>query len=211
MNQVTTAITKTTLTEALESQLGDPNNPDNPLSFAYSQKIDETEQFPEEAIRWLYDSQLARHYVPKELGGAFRSFSELGEVIRVLSRRDASSAVTFSTLFWSFLTWTGGTGEQKRWLADYIMERRGAMCLAYSERDHGADLAASDTIARRTTDGFEITGEKWPINRATVGGLCFVLATTDPSAGPRGLSLFMLDKSELDPKRYSNFPKILTN
>jgi alkylation response protein AidB-like acyl-CoA dehydrogenase len=211
MNQIAAAITKTTLTEALESQLGDPNNPDNPLSFAYSQKIDETEQFPEEAIRWLYDSQLARHYVPKELGGAFRSFSELGEVIRVLSRRDASSAVTFSTLFWSFLTWTGGTDEQKRWLADYIMERRGAMCLAYSERDHGADLAASDTIARRTTDGFEITGEKWPINRATVGGLCFVLATTDPSAGPRGLSLFMLDKSELDPKRYSNFPKILTH
>ena len=201
MNQIATAITKTTLTEAWESQLGDPNNPDNPLSFAYSQKIDETEQFPEEAIRWLYDSQLARHYVPKELGGAFRSFSELGEVIRVLSRRDASSAVTFSTLFWSFLTWTGGTDEQKRWLADYIMERRGAMCLAYSERDHGADLAASDTVARRTADGFEITGEKWPINRATVGGLCFVLATTDPSAGPRGLSLFMLDKSELDPKR----------
>ena len=122
MNQIAIALTKTTLTEAWESQLGDPNNPDNPLSFAYSQKIDETEQFPEEAIRWLYDSQLARHYVPKELGGAFRSFSELGEVIRVLSRRDASSAVTFSTLFWSFLTWTGGTDEQKRWLADYNNE-----------------------------------------------------------------------------------------
>ena len=164
---------KTTLTEALESQLGDPNNPDNPLSFAYSQKIDETEQFPEEAIRWLYESQLARHYVPEELGGSFRSFSELGEVIRVLSRRDASSAVTFSTLFWSFLTWTGGTDEQKRWLADYMMKRHGAMCLAYSERDHGADLAASDTVARRTADGFEITGEKWPINRATVGGSLF--------------------------------------
>jgi alkylation response protein AidB-like acyl-CoA dehydrogenase len=211
MNLIATAVTKTTLTEALESRLGDPKNPGNPLSFAYSQKIDETEQFPEEAIRWLYDSQFARHYVPEELGGSFRSFSELGEVIRVLSRRDASSAVTFSTLFWSFLTWTGGTDGQKRWLADYIMKRHGAMCLAYSERDHGADLAASDTVARRTADGFEITGEKWPINRATVGGLCFVLATTDPSAGPRGLSLFMLDKSELDPKRYSNFPKILTH
>jgi alkylation response protein AidB-like acyl-CoA dehydrogenase len=211
MNQIATAVTKTTLTEALESRLGDPKNPGNPLSFAYSRKIDETEQFPEEAIRWLYDSQLARHYVPEELGGSFRSFSELGEVIRVLSRRDASSAVTFSTLFWSFLTWTGGTDEQKRWLADYMMRRHGAMCLGYSERDHGADLAAGDTVAQRTADGFEITGEKWPINRATVGGLCFVLATTDPSAGPRGLSLFMVDKSELDPKRYSNFPKILTH
>ena len=211
MNLIATSVTKTALTEALESQLGDPKNPGNPLSFAYSQKIDETEQFPEEAIRWLYDRQLARHYVPAELGGSFRSFAELGEVIRVLSRRDVSSAVAFSTLFWSFLAWVGGTGEQKRWLAKYILERQGTMCLAYSERQHGADLAASDAVARRTANGFEITGEKWPINRATVGGLCFVLATTDPAAGPRGLSLFMLDKGDLDPKRYSNFPKILTH
>ncbi len=211
MNLIATSVTKTALTEALESQLGDPNNPGNPLSFAYSQKIDETEQFPEEAIRWLYDRQLARHYVPEELGGSFRSFAELGEVIRVLSRRDVSSAVAFSTLFWSFLAWVGGTDEQKRWLAKYILERQGTMCLAYSERQHGADLAASDTVARRTANGFEITGEKWPINRATVGGLCFVLATTDPAAGPRGLSLFMLDKGDLDPKCYSNFPKILTH
>ncbi len=201
----------TGLTEALEAELGDPKNPGNPLSFAYSQEIDETERFPEEAIRWLYDHHVARHYVPEELGGSFRSFSELGEVIRVLSRRDASSAVAFSTLFWSFLTWIGGTDEQKRWLAKYILERQGAMCLAYSERRHGADLAAGDTVARQVSDGFEITGEKWPINRATVGGLCFVLAATDPSAGPRGLSLFMLDKQELDPKRYSNSPKILTH
>jgi alkylation response protein AidB-like acyl-CoA dehydrogenase len=210
-NMFATTITRTSLTEVLESELGDPKNPGNPLSFAYSQKIDETEEFPEEAIRWLYDRQLARHYVPEELGGSFRSFSELGEVIRLLSRRDASSAVAFSTLFWSFLAWVGGTDDQKRWLAKYILERHGTMCLAYSEKGHGADLAASDTVARRTADGFEITGEKWPINRATVGGLCFVLATTNPSAGASGLSLFMLDKSELDPKRYSNFPKIPTH
>jgi alkylation response protein AidB-like acyl-CoA dehydrogenase len=211
MNLLATTIPKTGLAEALEFQLGDPNTPENPLSFAYSQRIDETEQFPHEAIHWLYDSGLARHYVPEELGGSFRSFAELADVIRVLSRRDVSSAVAFSTLFWSFLAWVGGTDEQKRWLAKYIMERQGAMCLAYSEKEHGADLAASDTVAQRTAEGFEITGEKWPINRATVGGLCFVLATTNPSAGASGLSLFMLDKGRLDPKRYSNFPKIPTH
>ncbi|MBV8794424.1 MAG: acyl-CoA dehydrogenase [Hyphomicrobiales bacterium] len=211
MNLLATTIPKTGLTEALESQLGDPKNPENPLSFAYSQKIDETEQFPHEAIHWLYERELARHYVPEELGGSFRSFAELADVIRVLSRRDVSSAVAFSTLFWSFLAWVGGADEQKRWLAKYMMERHGAMCLAYSEKEHGADLAASDTVARRTADGFEITGEKWPINRATVGGLCFVLATTNPSAGASGLSLFMLDKGDLDPKRHSNFPKIPTH
>ena len=38
-----------------------------------------------------------------------------------------------------------------------------------------------------------------------------MLATTNPSAGASGLSLFMLDKGELDPKHYSNLPKILTH
>jgi alkylation response protein AidB-like acyl-CoA dehydrogenase len=211
MRLAPTTDSKATVREALESLLGDPKNPLNPMSFAYSQKIDETEQFPEEALHWLYEHEVARHYVPEELGGSFRSFAELGEVIRVLSRRDVSSAVAFSTLFWSFLAWGGGTAEQKRWLAKYILERHGTMCLAYSEKEHGADLAASDTVARRTAAGFEITGEKWPINQATVGGVCFVLATTDFSVGPQSLSLFMLDKGDLDPTRYSNSPKILTH
>jgi len=197
--------------ETVEALLGDPKNPDNPLSFAYSQQIDESERFPEEAIRWLYEHQLSRHFVPKEVGGAFHSFVELAELIRVLSRRDLTSSIAFSTLFWSFLTWMDGTDDQKRWLADYMLHRHGAMCLAYSEKDHGSDLLAGATIAERTPDGFNVTGEKWPINRATVSGLCFLLATTDRSAGPRGLSLFMVDKSELDAKRYSNLPKILTH
>ena len=211
MNMFATTMTRPPPIEAMEAELGSPFHPENPISFAYSQKIDETEEFPEEAIRWLYERGFARQYVPEELGGSFRSFAELGDVIRVLSRRDASSAVAFSTLFWSFLAWTGGTDEQKRWLAKYMLERQGAMCLAYSEKDHGADLAAGDTVARKSADGYEITGEKWPINRATVGGLCFVLAATNPAAGAGGLSLFMVDKSKLDPKRFSNFPKILTH
>src|ERR1700691_4648843 len=141
MNLIATSVTKTALTEVLESQLGNPNNPGNPLSFAYSQKIDETEQFPEEAIRWLYDRQLARHYVPEQLGGLFRSFAELGEVIRVLSRRDVSSAVAFSTLFWSFLAWVGGTDEQKRWLGKYILERQGGGWAFSLQRGHRAAFA----------------------------------------------------------------------
>lgn len=204
-------MSENSLTETLEAKLGDPKNPYNSLSFAYSKEIDETERFPEDAIRWLYDLELSRHFVPEELGGSFRSFLELAELIRVLSRRDLTSSIAFSTMFWSFLTWISGTDEQKRWLADYIIQRHGAMCLAYSEKEHGSDLIASETIAQRTSDGFEITGEKWPINRATVGGLCFLLATTDRSAGPRGLSLFMVDKSQMDANRYSNLPKVLTH
>src|SRR4051812_28537024 len=98
---------KAALTESLEAKLGDPNNPDNPLSFAYSQKIDETDRFPEEAIRWLDELELARWLVPEDLGGSFRSFAEFAELMRTLARRDLTCAVGFSIRFWCFLVWMG--------------------------------------------------------------------------------------------------------
>ncbi|MCG2673395.1 acyl-CoA dehydrogenase family protein [Bradyrhizobium sp. GCM10023182] len=198
------------LAEFAEDLLKDPRDAENPLSFAYASKIDESERFPKEAIAWLYEQGFGRQFVPEQLGGSFKSFPVLAELIRTLSRRDLTSSISFSTLFWSFLTWIAGTDEQKRWLADYIMRQNGAMCLAYSEKHHGSDLLASETSASRIPGGFEITGEKWPINRATIGELCFLLATTDPSAGPRGLSLFMIDKRRLNAKEFSNLPKVPT-
>jgi alkylation response protein AidB-like acyl-CoA dehydrogenase len=210
--QLTSSWSKTALLEKLESKLGDPNNPDNPLSFAYSQKIDENDRFPEEAIRWIDELELARYLVPEELGGSFRSLAEFAEVMRVLARRDLTCAVGFSIRFWAFLVWVGGSDEQKRWLADYLMERRGAINLLYTEKAHGSDLVANDAVARKTADGYEVTAEKWPINSATVADLCFLLATTDPEApAAAGMSLFMLDKKELDPGRYAHLPKTLTH
>lgn len=197
--------------ELAEARLGDPLNPDRTMSFAYARHIDESESFPSDAIHALYDHGFHRYFVPTELGGSFRSFAELGELIRVLSRRDLTCAVAFSTLFWSFLTWMEGSDEQKSFLADFILRQEGAMCLAYSEKDHGSDLLAGDTVAKSGPDGFRVSGEKWPINRATISGVCYLLATTNASAGPRGLSLFMLDKSRLDKAHFSNLPKAPTH
>lgn len=202
---------KAALIENLEAKLGDPNNPDNPLSFAYFQKIDETDRFPEEATRWIDDLELGRHLVPEAFGGSFRSLAEFAEVMRVLARRDLTCAVGFAIRFWAFLVWVGGTDEQKRWLASYLMDRRGAINLLYTEKEHGSDLVANGAVALRTPDGYEITGEKWPINSATVADLCFLLAATDPASPTSGLSLFMLDKRDLDPGRYSHLPKVLTH
>ena len=198
------------LAESVDRDLGDPWEDDSVLSFKYIMQADELEEFPVEAVDWLYQRQLAHCFVPAELGGRFTSFEELAGLIRVLSRRDLTTSITFSTLFWSFLTWMGGTEDQKQRLANYIMEENGAMCLAYSERGHGSDLINGETVADRIPGGFLLNGEKWPINRATVAKLCYVLATTAKDAGPRSLSLFMLEKKYLNPSNFSHLPKIRT-
>jgi len=194
--------------EALEKDLGDPLNP---LSYKRVIEIDESEEFPHEEIRWLYDWKLPHYYIPTDCGGEFTSFEEFVAFVRVLSRRDQTIGIAFTTLFWSFLNWMAGTPEQKQKLARFIMDDYGAMCLGYSEKEHGSDLINGDLTATKVEGGYILNGEKWPINRATISGISFILAKTDANGGPKCLTLFMVDKRQLDPEKYYNLPKIYTH
>lgn len=197
--------------ETLEKDLGDPLAPNNIMSFKQVVDIDETEEFPQSQIEWLYNWKLQHYYVPAECGGEFTSFEEFVAFVRVLSRRDQTIGIAFTTLFWSFITWMTGTEEQKQKLANYIKNEQGTMCLGYSEREHGSDLVGGDLTAKKVSGGYILNGEKWPINRATRSGISYILAKTDAEGGAKCLTLFMVDKRELDPEKYYNLPKILTH
>lgn len=197
--------------EELERTLGDPENPDSTMSFKRVIELDESEEFPHQEIEWLYNWKLQHYYIPVNCGGEFTSFEEFVAFVRVLSRRDQTIGIAFTTLFWSFITWMAGTDAQKQRLATYIKDEHGAMCLGYSEREHGADLIGGDLTATKVPGGYLLNGEKWPINRATISGVSYILAKTDQDAGARSLSLFMVEKSRLDSAHYYNLPKILTH
>jgi alkylation response protein AidB-like acyl-CoA dehydrogenase len=199
------------IAEALEKDLGDPLNPDSVMSFKRVIEIDEREEFPHSEVNWLYNWKLQHYYIPTECGGEFTSFEEFVAFVRVLSRRDQTIAIAFTTLFWSFITWMAGTQEQKQKLAHTIKDHNGAMCLGYSERAHGSDLVGGDLTATKVPGGYLLNGEKWPINRATISDISYILAKTNPDGGPKCLTLFMVDKRELDPSQYYNLPKILTH
>ncbi|OKH26187.1 isovaleryl-CoA dehydrogenase [Hydrococcus rivularis NIES-593] len=197
--------------QTLEKDLGDPLAPDSIMSFRRVMEIDESEEFPHQEIDWLYKWKLQHYYVPANCGGKFTSFEEFVAFVRVLSRRDQTIGIAFTTLFWSFLTWMAGSEEQKQKLARYIIDECGAMCLGYSEREHGSDLVGGELTATKVPGGYLLNGEKWPINRATISGIAYILAKTEPAGGPKCLTLFMVDKRELDPSQYYNLPKILTH
>ncbi|MEO0542137.1 MAG: acyl-CoA dehydrogenase, partial [Cyanobacteria bacterium P01_A01_bin.105] len=195
----------------LEQELGDPSKPDSTLSFAQTATLDEQEEFPQPLIDWLYNWKLQHYYVPVDCGGEFTSFEEFVAFVRVMSRRDLNVAIAFTTLFWSFLTWMAGSPEQKQKLASQIKDEHATMCLAYSERNHGSDLVGGSVTAEKVEGGYILNGEKWPINRATISDITYVLGRTDPEGGNRGLSLFMVDKSKIDPDGVYNLPKIKTH
>lgn len=195
-----------------EQILGDPDNPDNLLSFRHATALDEADAFPEEAVSRLLNSGLHHSYVPEYLGGRFRSSETFVALGRVLARRNMSVAVSCSTMLWTVLAWIGGTRTQQVRIAEWLLQAGEFPCLAYSEPEHGADLAANELAADRNEQGvYRLTGEKWPINRATRSGFLVLLARTDHKPHLRNHSLFIVNKRDLDCSRYYYLPRVKTH
>lgn len=178
-----------------EEQLGDACA-GGPFSWAAAVARDEDGSFPDESLSMLHELGAAELYVPRALGGALDSFEQPLAFARALARRDPALALSAGMGIWSQLVFAAGTDAQRVYVRDQL--RAGAMpCLAVSERDHGADLLASEVSAREAEGGWVLDGVKWPIGAATRASLALVLARTEEAAGPRSLSWLMLDGDAL--------------
>ena len=193
---------------ALERHLGDPRDPASRISFREMLELDEREAFPAEAVAALDAFGLPRHYVPAALGGALRSFDAFCVLMRAVARRDLTVAIAHAKTFLGAAPiWIAGSASQKERLAAAVAS--GAkVALGLTEEAHGGDLFATETAAVETPGGYALSGEKWLINNATLGNAVTVLARTDPRGGPRGFSLFLVDKREAP--GYACLPKIRT-
>jgi acyl-CoA dehydrogenase len=86
-----------------------------------------------------------------------------------------------------------GTDEQRRrWLAPAVAGEK-ITALAVTESGAGSDVAAIRTRATRDGDGWVLSGEKTFITNGPIADLVVVAAKTDPDAGHRGISLFVLE------------------
>ena len=188
----------------LEDAFG-PAGGDGPLGWAAALERDESESFPVEALGVLGARGVAALQIPRAEGGRFVSFEQLLALSRALGRRDPSLALTQGMQTWLWLVRMLGTDAQRAQIPG-VLARNGSPCFAASERAHGADLLATETLAVQD-HGWEISGEKAPLGRARHAELALVLARTRPDGGPRALSWFSV---ELDHPSVSRLPKIPT-
>ncbi|MDB5901660.1 MAG: acyl-CoA dehydrogenase protein [Betaproteobacteria bacterium] len=195
----------------LERCLGDPLDRASDFSFEQALLDDELERFPEKLCRGLDDWGLNEYYVPRELGGRFTSFEELFSIVKVVSRRDLTAAIAHSAIYLGAASvWMSGTQAQKHRLAG-IIRKGGAVAFALTEQAHGSDIMATGLTAERDGDRYLLSGEKWLINNATRSAAVVAFARTRPERGPRGFSLFFLDKEKLAPATYRYLPKLKTH
>ncbi len=157
-------------------------------------ELDETERFPSEIYDEIAALGLFGITTPEALGGAGADAATYAVVMEELARGYASVAdqCGLVELIATLLCQHGSREQQATWLEPLLRGRR-RCAYALTEANAGSDLAGLRTTAVRDGDGWHLTGEKLWIHNAPVADFALVLARTDPSAGHRGMSIFIVD------------------
>jgi alkylation response protein AidB-like acyl-CoA dehydrogenase len=150
--------------------------------------------WPRNELRALAGAGFMGMMVPEEFGGAAAGFTGYCLALEALSGADCGVGTIFhvhNTLNYTIAR--HGTPQQKRrWLpAGASGERIGAWLL--TEPHFGSDTASLKTTARRDGDHYVLDGTKQFISNGSEAGAAVVMAITDPAAGRRGMSAFLVD------------------
>ena len=190
--------------------LGDPNDPTRPFSFSRSLACDEKDVYPQSAENAIRGWGAAEYLIPAALGGKLGDMEQALAVLRTIARRDVTVAVSFgANLFAALPVWIAGTDQQRQFVK-CILREGSHLSLAATERGHGSDLLATQTRVDRDASGLRLTGEKWLISKARKARAVMVFARTLPKGGPRGFSLFLLDKQSLPQEQWTTLPAVTT-
>ena len=161
----------------------------------HAAKTDETGAFVHDQLRVLAGAGVLGANLPETVGGPGISTAALYRAVEIVA---AGCGSTVSALTAHFLATdsilVGGTrAQQAEWLPRAATgEVLGAFAL--TEPTAGSDPADMKTRARRTAEGWHLSGSKCFISNGGVADLLVVYAVTDPEAGHRGISAFLLPK-----------------
>jgi isovaleryl-CoA dehydrogenase len=170
-------------------------------------EIDRTNTFPRDL--WEPMGALGLHgiTVEEEWGGAGLGYLEHCVAMEEVSRASASVGLSYgahSNLCVNQIRRNGNDEQKRRYLTKLISgEHVGA--LAMSEAGAGSDVVSMTTRADRRGDRYILNGAKMWITNAPHADVLLVYAKTDPKAGPRGITAFLIEKGM---KGFSVSPKL---
>jgi len=162
----------------------------------HAQAVDEDHRFPQEAKVALIKNGLYAAHVPTEFGGdgadALATVLIIEEVARACG---SSSLIPAVNKLGSMPLILGGNDEQKKyWLPRLVKGEGFSYCL--SESEAGSDASAMRTKVERSGDGWVLNGSKKWITNAGESEFYSVIAQGDPSGGTKGITAFVVEKSD---------------
>ena len=159
--------------------------------------VDEEARFPQEALDALVASDLHAVHVPEEYGGAGADALATVIVIEEVARVCASSSlIPAVNKLGSLPVILSGSEDLKKKYLGPLAKGDAMFSYALSEPDAGSDAAGMKTRAVRDGDFWVLNGVKRWITNAGVSEYYTVMAVTDPDKRSRGISAFVVEKSD---------------
>ena len=162
----------------------------------FARDVDESARFPEEAALALSANKLSAAHVPEEFGGEGADALAVVLIIEEIARVCGSSSLipAVNKLGSLPLILAGNKDQKERWLRPLSNGKGFSYCL--SESEAGSDASALKTKAVRSGDKWILSGSKKWISNAGESEFYTVLAVTDPEKGSKGISAFVVEKSD---------------
>lgn len=150
--------------------------------------------YPPELFRELAELGLMAMTAPEDKGGAGADYVSYAAALIELAAADGALSTIVSiqnSLIVSGLLKDGTAAQQDRFLPA-LADGRMIGAFALSEADAGSDAAAIRTRATRSGAGYVLNGTKQFITSGKIAGLAIVFAVTDPAAGKKGITAFLV-------------------
>ncbi|MET8981936.1 acyl-CoA dehydrogenase family protein [Streptomyces sp. NPDC004539] len=163
----------------------------------FAAAVDEEARFPQEALDALVANDLHAVHVPEEYGGggadALATVIVIEEVARVCV---SSSLIPAVNKLGSLPVILSGSEELKKKYLGPLAKGDALFSYCLSEPDAGSDAAGMKTRAVRDGDHWILNGVKRWITNAGVSDYYTVMAVTDPTQRSKGISAFVVEKSD---------------
>jgi isovaleryl-CoA dehydrogenase len=173
-------------------------------------EIDKSNEFPNALWKEFGDLGLLGITTPEEYGGAGMSY--LAHVIAVeeIARASASVSLSYgahSNLCVNQIKLNGNEAQKQKYLPQLISgEHVGA--LAMSEPSAGSDVVSMKLRAEKRNDHYRLNGNKYWITNGPDADTLVVYAKTDPEAGSKGITAFIIEKTMTGFSTSNHFDKL---
>ncbi|AHD10209.1 isovaleryl-CoA dehydrogenase [Phaeobacter gallaeciensis] len=161
-----------------------------------AQEIDQKNEFPAELWQEMGELGLLGITVPEEFGGAGMSYLAHTVAVEEIARASASVSLSYgahSNLCVNQIKLNGNAEQKAKYLPRLVSgEHVGA--LAMSEAGAGSDVVSMSLRAEKRNDHYRLNGNKYWITNGPDADTLVVYAKTDPEAGSKGITAFLIEK-----------------
>jgi butyryl-CoA dehydrogenase len=159
-------------------------------------EVDKSEQFPAENIRKMAELGLLGLPYPERYGGGGGDYLSYAIAVEEIARACGSTALIFAahvSLGCAPIYNFGNEEQKQRWLPR-LCSGQGLGAFGLTEPEAGSDAGSTRTVAVRDGDFYVLNGSKMWITSGAIADVVNCTAKTDPGAGTRGISCFLVEK-----------------